>query len=378
MDRDNSLERLCGMTKENVLSSFSESLTLCDGWTGSHLHGIWGCQTGKSWQRCPIPVSVHTESPGDILGHSHAGVLHFRVTAKQMKPKTLSSVPLDTKPSTEKWSCVLFCCWEIQRAWEEENQSEKKMRIREEMLPKSVRGGFWKCQMCLFSHLQPNGHGHWGRCHLSGWGFKPTFNWAVPEQGGKKHYWNKFSAGKQGESRMVAQQDPTSLKYQERQGACGRSLSHFSCCLFLPFFLFPCIIRSVRNVCFLFLTTVSELFRSVLDVLKCLTEDVLIWTEGSWVLSWRNQMAFVSHRSWIMMFPQRSPKPFTSWPNFILRMQRRNWSRKSPSTCSSCRWESIHCYLTWGRGSQGQRAGQLHILVFISLQRDLSSATKTF
>lgn len=152
-------------------------------------------------------------------------------------------------------------------------------------------------------------------------------------------------------------------------------ISHAVCfCLFL----FPCIIRSVRNVCFLFLTTVSELFRSVLDVLKCLTEDVLIWTEGSWVLSWRNQMAFVSRRSWIMMFPQRSPKPFTSWPNFILRMQRRNWSRKSPSTCSSCRWESIHCYLTWGRGSQGQRAGQLHILVFISLQRDLSSATKTF
>lgn len=43
------------------------------------------------------------------------------------------------------------------------------------------------------------------------------------------------------------------------------SLSHFSCCLFLPF-LFPCIIRSVRNVCFLFLTMVSELFGSVLDV----------------------------------------------------------------------------------------------------------------
>uniref|UniRef100_A0A803VTX2 NF2, moesin-ezrin-radixin like (MERLIN) tumor suppressor n=1 Tax=Ficedula albicollis TaxID=59894 RepID=A0A803VTX2_FICAL len=44
---------------------------------------------------------MHTESPGDILGHSHAGVLHFRVTAKQMKPKTLSSVPLDTKPSAK-------------------------------------------------------------------------------------------------------------------------------------------------------------------------------------------------------------------------------------------------------------------------------------
>lgn len=76
----------------------------------SHLHDIRECQTGKSWQRCPIPTSVHTESPADILGHSHAGVLHFGVTAKQIKPKTLSFVPLNTKPSAEKWSCLLFYC----------------------------------------------------------------------------------------------------------------------------------------------------------------------------------------------------------------------------------------------------------------------------
>lgn len=48
-------------------------------------------------------------------------------------------------------------------------------------------------------------------------------------------------------------------------------------------------------------------------------------------------------RCWIMMFRRRNQSPFTSWPNFILRMLKRSWFRRSHNTYSFCRYTSP-CY----------------------------------